>query len=338
MPVIVNAKAQHPFLPSLGDFSAIEIERAKHQDIRPLEVVILNLMADKYTTERQLATWLGHTPLQVNLTFACTDDYVKAIRNGRYSYNTSSDHIKKFYNGFSDIKDLKFDGLVVTGINALQTEIEDASLWPDVRTIFDWSKTHVFSSLFLCWGAQAALKHFFNVDSLQQEKKIFGLFDHRIVLDSTGLLRGFPDVFPIPISRWQSSRKSDIHQLQELEIVATFHDNEPSILVESQPYEQGHRHYPRRIYMLSHPEYETMTLKDEYERDRLLIEGAPLPENYFPGNNPTLTPTNTWRYTASIYANWIKAIYESTPYNLSAIPEAFHQTHLWHTPLSKKSL
>lgn len=337
MPVIVNAKAQHPFLPSLGDLNAIDNERAQHQDIRPLEIAVINLMADKRTTERLLAGWLGHGTLQVNLTFACTDDYVHGIHNGHVSHNTPSDHIKKFYKAFSDIRHLKFDGLIVTGVNALQYAVDDEIFWPDVQEILDWSDTNVFSSLYLCWGAQAGLKHFYNVDSFKQDKKIFGLFDHHIVKDTTGLLAGFPDVFPVPISRWQATNHEQIAAHPELEVVAEVDKENPNILVESKPYDQGKRRYPHRVYVLSHPEYETPTLQQEFERDRLLDPQTPLPENYFPGNDPTQSPRNTWRHTAFLYANWIKAIYESAPYNIGAIPQPFEKEEDQALPLSKAS-
>lgn len=323
MPVIVNAKAQHPFLPSLGDLNAIDIERAKHQDIRPLEIAIINLMADKRATERQLAEWLGNTTLQVNLTFVATDDYVQGIRNGRTSYNTPSDHIKKFYNGFRDIKDLKFDGLIVTGVNALQPTVEDEIIWPDVQEILDWSTQHVFSSLFLCWGAKAALKHFHGVNSIKGERKTFGLFDHFIRSDKTGLLFGFPDVFPVPVSRWKNPCKAEILQHPSLEIVAESDDSGPNLLVESKVYDKGAKLYPHRVYVLHHPEYETTTLKQEYDRDRLINPDTPLPQGYFQNDDPTELPRNTWRHTAHLYTNWIKAVYEATPYNLSTVPSPF---------------
>ena len=321
MPVIVNSKAQHPFLPSLGDFSAIDIERARHQDIRPLEIAIINLMADKRATERQLAEWLGNTTLQINLTFATTDDYVRGIRNGRVSYNTPSDHIKKFYNAFSDIKDLKFDGLIVTGTNALEPVVEDELIWPDVKQILEWSTTNVFSSLFLCWGAKAALKYFHDVNSVKEEQKIFGLFEHRIVSDKTGLLFGFPDSFSVPISRWKNPLKEEILQSPDLEIVAESEVVGPNVLVESKRYEKNDHPYPHRIYVLNHPEYDTETLKQEYDRDCLINPEAPLPKNYFPNNDPTQPPRNTWRHTAHLYTNWIKTVYEAVPHDLAHIPQ-----------------
>ena len=323
MPVIVNATAQHPFLPSLGDLTAIDSERARHQDIRPLEIAIINLMADKRATERQLAEWLGNTTLQVSLTFIATDDYVRGIRNGRTSYNTPPDHIKKFYNAFSDIRDLKFDGLIVTGVNALQPTVQDEIIWPDVQKILDWSEAHVLSSLFLCWGAKAALKHFHDVNSVRGIRKTFGLFDHQIRSDRTGLLFGFPDTFPVPVSRWKNPVREEILRHPQLEILAESDETGPNLLVEAKPYNQGQSLYPHRVYVLNHPEYDTATLKQEYDRDRLINPETALPQYYFPDNDPAKAPRNSWRYTAHLYTNWIKAVYEATPYNIAAIPDPF---------------
>ena len=181
MPVIVASEEAHPFLPSLASGAAIDQGRALHQDIRPLQIAILNLMADKMTTERQLAAWLGSTPLQVSLTFVATDAYVRAVRNGHKSRTTPAEHIVKFYNPLSDIRDDKFDGLIVTGVNALQPRVSDEAFWPEVQEILDWSASHVFSSLYLCWGAKAALKHFHDVESIKGERKTSGLFHHRVL-------------------------------------------------------------------------------------------------------------------------------------------------------------
>ncbi len=320
MPVIVNAKVPHPFLPSLGDPAAIEAERARQQDIRPLEVAIINLMADKRATERQLAQWLGNTMLQVNVTFAATDDYVRGVHAGRETKNTPAKHIRDFYSAWSDIKDRPFDGLIVTGVNALQPTVEDEAIWPEVQKILDWSATNVFSSLFLCWGAKAALKHFHDIDSVRGEQKLFGLFDHHIVSDKTGLLAGFPDHFAVPIARWKSPRREQILRQPALEIVADSDEAGPNIMVESACDENGLL-YPRRVYVLNHPEYETDTLKREYDRDaRGKPRRVPLPKHYFPHDDSgTATAQYSWRHTAHIYTNWIKSVYEATPYNLAGL-------------------
>ncbi len=317
MPVIVASEEIHPYLPSLGGVGAIERQRAEQQDIRPLEFAILNLMADKVATERQLALWLGHTPLQVRLTFVATDRYVRAIEAGRESKNTSSDHIRKFYSAWSDIKDKKFDGLIVTGVNALKDRVSDEEFWDEVQEIFRWSETNAFSSLFLCWGAKAAMKHFYDIESAKADKKTWGLFEHRIVSDKTNLLFGFPDRFSIPISRWKSPDAEAISNCPELEVVAFSDEVGPNILVESAAYGEG-KAYPKRVYVLNHPEYETETLQREYLRDR--EKSAVLPRHYFPKDDPSQPPINSWRYTGYLYTNWVHAVYEATPYDLAQIP------------------
>ncbi len=321
MPVIVNSHEIHPFLPSLGSPAAIESGRAERQDIRPLDIAIINLMADKQATERQLALWLGNTMLQVRLTFAATDDYVRGVHGGRETKNTSAEHIRKFYRAWSDIRDKKFDGLLVTGVNALKDRVEDEDMWPEVQKIFDWSTTNVFSSLFLCWGAKAALKHFHDIDSLRGGKKTFGLFPHRLVSDRTGILFGFPDVFSVPVSRWKNPDADKVRRTKALEVVADSDESGPNIVVEPAPYESGKFLFPRRLYVLNHPEYETDTLGIEYMRDR--AGGQALPRHYFPEDNPDHPPVNTWRHTAHLYTNWVRLVYEATPYDTAAIPVPF---------------
>lgn len=322
MPVIVASDKQHPFLPSIGSLEAIERSRALRQDIRPLEIAILNLMADKIATEKQLARWLGRTPLQINVTFIATDRYVAAIEQGRDSKNTPVEHIRDFYNGWSSIKDQKFDGLLVTGVNALQPRVSDEAFWPEVQEILRWSETNVFSSLFLCWGAKAALKHFHDIESIKGERKTFGLFEHRVQSDKTGLLFGFPDRFSAPVSRWKNPDAAAIARTPALEIVANSDESGPNILVEPAPYETD-RLYPRRVYVLNHPEYDTETLKIEYDRDSKLDPQWPLPRHYFPGDDPSREPTNSWRHTAFLYSNWIRAVYEATPFDRAQIPRPY---------------
>lgn len=316
MPVIVTSDAIHPFLPSLGSSSAIEMTRASHQDIRPLEILIINLMADKQATERQLAQWLGHTPLQIRLTFAATDSYMEAIQNGRRSKNTSTEHITNFYQSWGSLKDRRFDGMIITGVNALQPRVEDEIIWPEVKEIMEWSKTNVLSSLFLCWGAKAALKYFHDIDSIRQETKIFGLFDHILGKDSTGIGFGLPDQFAVPVSRWKSPVPEAIDACEALEVLATAPEVGPNMIVEPS---DGPTPFPRRVYILNHPEYDADTLGREYHRDAQDNPDQPLPKHYFPGNDPSRTPVNLWRYAGFIYTNWIRTIYDATPYDINQI-------------------
>lgn len=322
MPVIINSQETHPFLPSVDDPSAIGRRRAAAQDIRPLEVLIINLMADKISTERQLSQWLGHTPLQVRLTFAATDDYMQKVRDGHESKNTSSDHMCKFYQAWSEIKDRKFDGLIVTGVNALQDRVEQEAIWPEVDKILSWSETNVFSSLFLCWGAKAALKHFHNIDSIKGNKKTFGLFKHRLMSDKTGIAFGLPDQFYAPVSRWKNPDVEAIKETKAIEVVADSEGAGPNVLVESESYDDGSAFFARRLYVLNHPEYDTGTLAAEYIRDSAKNPDTPLPENYYPDDNAELEPLNQWRYTGFIYSNWIKTIYTATPYDINQVPQS----------------
>jgi homoserine O-succinyltransferase len=263
--------------------------------------------------------WLGHTPLQVRLTFIATDRYVRDIEAGRLSKNTPVEHIRKFYNAWSDIKEHKFDGLIVTGVNALQPRVSDEVFWDEVREIFRWSETNAFSSLFLCWGAKAALKHFHDIESVRGERKLFGLFEHRCVNDTTDLLFGFPDRFSIPVSRWKSPDAAALAGCPALEVVAASEEAGANILVESAPFGEM-KVYPRRVYVLNHPEYDTATLQSEYFRDAAKNPETPLPLHYFPNDDPNATPINTWRHTGYLYANWVNAVYDATPYVLDEIP------------------
>jgi homoserine O-succinyltransferase len=322
MPVIINSQEIHPFLPSLGSPLAIDRSRAEQQDIRPLEIAIINLMADKISTERQLALWLGNTMLQVNLTFVATDSYVRGVAAGRHTRNTPADHIRKFYSAFSDIEDKKFDGFIVTGVNALKDRVDQEDFWPEVADILQWTTRQTLSCLFLCWGAKAALKFFHDIDSHKGERKLFGLFEHRLLSDRTGLMFGFPDIFPVPVSRWKSPLREDVLKVPQLEIVADSEEAGPNMLVESEPFGEKGALFPRRVYILNHPEYETDTLGVEYHRDAALNADYPLPRHYFPGDDPSRAAPNLWRHTAHIYTNWVKLVYEATPYNVADIPNA----------------
>jgi len=321
MPVIVNSQEIHPFLPSLSSPLAIERARAERQDIRPLEIAIINLMADKIATERQLALWLGATMLQVNLSFVATDSYVRGVAAGRRPRNTPAEHIKKFYSAFSEVNARKFDGLIISGVNALKPRIEEETIWPEVADILQWSTTNAFSSMFLCWGAKAALKFFHNIDSHKAERKLFGLFEHRLLSDKTGLFFGFPDRFPAPVSRWKSPRREDIARVAAIEIIADSEEAGPNMLVEAANGGAA-APYPRRVYVLNHPEYETETLAAEYFRDSVGDPDYPPPRHYFPNDDPSQRPPNLWRHTAHLYTNWVKTVYEATPYDLAAIPNA----------------
>ncbi len=320
MPVIIDGKKPHPFLPTRESPSAIDALRAERQDVRPLHIAVLNLMADKLGTEKELAGPLGHTPIQVHLTFVATDSYIHDLDNGYVSKHTAPDHIRSFYTPWSRIRDEKFDGLIITGINARQLDITTEAIWPQVQAILDWSRTNVVSCLFLCWGAQAALKHLHNIDRHRSEKKNHGVFPHRIASDKTNLLYGFPDRFPIPVSRWNEIRAEDIHaRAKSLEVAALSDEAGVGVIVDPRHHADSVSLYPRDVYVLAHPEYATATLGNEYRRDSANNPATPTPRHYFPDDKPDQPPLNTWRHTAMIYTNWVNLLYKVAPYDRASI-------------------
>lgn len=325
MPVIINTEEDHPFLPKPGDLSAIDLYRAEHQDIRPLDILVINLMADKIGTERYLARCLGDTEIQVKLTFAATDDYIDEIRQGRVSMHTPAAHIEKFYNRFGDVRGRKYDGLVVTGVNAREHDITQEPMWPQVKDILDWSTQNVVSSLFLCWAGHAALKHFYNIDRRRSAYKTSGVFDHCVGTDATGLFTGFSDQFPIPVSRWNEISAEDVKKCVRLELTSVSDEAGVGTIVEPQPYDDGQKSYPRRLFILNHPEYDTDVLHQEYVRDFGLDAQTRLPKHYFPDNDITRAPTNRWRWTGRLYANWVRSLYYATPYDIALAPEPYRR-------------
>ncbi|MBB3660996.1 homoserine O-succinyltransferase [Rhizobium sp. BK650] len=320
MPVILHSHEMHPFLQTSGGSGTIELERAVQQDCRPLEIAVLNLMADKQGTERQLARWLGHTPLQINLTFAATDGYMQGVRSPSFnSTNDPSGHTRKFYKSWSEIKQDKFDGLLITGVNLLEPDVTCEALWPEIQEIFRWSASNVFSSLFLCWAAFAGLRYFHEIECFNQPAKILGIFEHNILSDEANLLFGFPDRFPVPIGRWQSLHGQNVAKRDGLEVVSSSEEGGPFLVSENVRY-RGGKVYPRRVFMLNHPEYDTESIRHEYARDLLTWPNAHVPANYFPGDDVQKQPINVWRHAGNVYVNWVKTIYEATPFDLDRIP------------------
>lgn len=277
-------------------------KRAAKQDIRPLEIAVLNLMPTKIETETQLARLLGNTPLQVNLTLLTTESYRPK--------NTSADHLIAFYKTWRDVRDRKFDGLIVTGAPVEQLDWKDVEYWQELQHIFDWSLTHVWSSLFICWGAQAALQHFYSIPKHPLAHKMFGVFPHRAVKKNAILFRGFDDEFAVPVSRHTETRRADIARVKELEVLAES--------TESGLFAVRHKHR-QQIFIFNHPEYDTDTLAREYERD--IARGIPIavPAHYYPDDNPKKPPCVRWRAHAHLlFANWLNYyVYQDTPYDLT---------------------
>ncbi|MCF7846174.1 MAG: homoserine O-succinyltransferase [Candidatus Peribacteraceae bacterium] len=276
-------------------------KRAAKQDIRPLEIAILNLMPTKVETETQLARVLGNTPLQVNLTFLTTESYRPK--------HISEKHLVNFYQTFDDVKSRKFDGLVVTGAPVELLDWRAVKYWDELRKIFDWSLTHVYSTFFICWGAQAALQHFHKVPKHVLPQKKFGVYLHKVRKRNAILLRGFDENFWVPVSRNTETRAEDLKKVPELEVLAD--SKEAGVyLVRNKK-----RH---QIFAFNHPEYDRDTLLREYERDRAKDPNFPKPENYFDERGK---PKMRWQaHTTLLFSNWLNYyVYQETPFDLSAI-------------------
>lgn len=276
---------------------------AARQDIRPLRIGLLNLMPNKIKTETQFARLIGATPLQVELTLVKITSHTPK--------NTPAEHMLAFYEDWEDVKDEKFDGFIVTGAPVELLDFEDVTYWDELSRIFDWTQTNTHSSFNICWGAQAALWHFHKVPKHALPDKRFGVYRHRNLKPSSPYLRGFSDDFSIPVSRWTENHRADIPASRGLEILMES-DEAGLCLIDDRPH--------RALYMFNHIEYDTTSLSDEYWRDRAAGKPIALPANYFPKNDPELPPENRWRSHAHLlFGNWINELYQSTPYELSAI-------------------
>lgn len=276
---------------------------AIRQDIRPLRIALLNLMPDKIRTETQIARVVGSTPLQVEMTLLNTGTY--------RSKNTPERHLLDFYKTWDQVRDEKFDGLIVTGAPVETMPFEAVDYWPELTAIFDWALTNVYRSFYICWGAQAALHHYHGVPKHALPRKMFGIFRHRILKRESSLLQGFNDEFSIPVSRHTETRKADIPNKPGLTVLAES-DESGLCLMEDRPH--------RAVYMFNHLEYDADTLNSEYERDVAAGALIQIPKNYFPGDDPTQKPHNQWRAFAHLlFWNWISDIYEGAPYDIDQI-------------------
>jgi homoserine O-succinyltransferase len=279
-------------------------EMAMTQDIRPLRVLLLNLMPTKIETETQLARVLGNTPIQIELELIAPSSH-----NSRH---VSPEHMLSFYRTFDEIKEENFDGLVITGAPIEHLEFEDVDYWPELCRIMEWSKTHVHSTLHLCWGAQAALYYHYGIPKRWLDEKLFGVFPHRVERQNYILFRGVDDEFYIPHSRHTTVRREDIEAVPELTIMAS----SPEAGVYAVKTEEG-----RQIFLMGHAEYDRDTLKNEYLRDRKAGKPISVPKNYFPDDDPSKTPVVRWRASGNlIYANWVNYfLYQTAPYDIRQI-------------------
>ena len=278
--------------------------RALTQDIRPLKILLLNLMPKKIETETQLARLLGNTPLQVELEFLQMATHS--------SKNTSADHMISFYKTFDQVKHQKFDGLIITGAPVELMEFEEVDYWEELCEIMEWSKTNVTSTFHICWGAQAGLYYHYGVPKHKLDKKMFGVFKHKVDYKNSILFRGFDDEFMVPHSRHTTVLEKDILKHKELKILSS--SEEAGIYVIST--ERG-----KQIFVTGHSEYDADTLKNEYLRDKNAGLEIDMPINYFPGNDDTKNPEVTWRSSANLlYTNWLNYfVYQVTPYNIDEI-------------------
>ena len=278
--------------------------RAITQDIRPLKILLLNLMPKKIETETQLSRLLGNSPLQVELELIHTKSHK--------SKNTSAEHLLAFYKTFDDIKHKTFDGLIITGAPVENMPFEEVNYWDELCEIMEWSKTHVQSTFHICWGAQAGLYYHFGIEKKPLDKKMFGVFKHKADYKKSILLRGFDDEFMVPHSRHTTVDVEDIKKVPEIKILASSEEAGVYAMATAEG---------RQIFITGHSEYDANTLANEYFRD--LNEGKPIeiPKNYFPDDNPENEPVVTWRSHANLlYSNWLNYfVYQTTPYDIEQI-------------------
>ena len=276
--------------------------RATTQDIRPLEILILNLMPTKIETETQFARLLGNSPLQVHLEFLHTRSHV--------AKNVSAEHLFAFYKTFDEIRAKKYDGMVITGAPVEHLPFEQVEYWDELCEIMEWSKTNVHSTLHICWGAQAALYYHFGIQKYPLPEKLFGVFPHRVEYKNPILLRGFDEVFMVPHSRHTTVRREDIEAIPDLKIAAGSEEAGVYAVFTA----GGHQ-----VFLTGHSEYDADTLKREYERDKALGLPIAVPKNYFPNDDDTQPPIVSWRGHAHLlFSNWLNYfVYQTTPYDFT---------------------
>ena len=280
--------------------------RAEAQQIRPLEIVLLNLMPTKIVTETQLSRMLGNTPLQVHLELMMV--------SGHTPKNTPQEHLLAFYKTFDELKDRKFDGMVITGAPVEHLEFEDVKYWEELCRIMEWSKTHVHSTFHICWGAQAGLYYHYGIQKKQLPEKLFGVFPHKADYKRSILLRGFDDEFMVPHSRHTTVLREDIEKIPELKILASSEEAGVYIVMNKEG---------RQIFVTGHSEYDPDTLEREYLRDK--NQGLPIhvPVNYYPNDDDTKAPVVRWRGHGNLlYSNWLNYfVYQTTPYDIMTVGE-----------------
>ncbi|MBR1823089.1 MAG: homoserine O-succinyltransferase [Ruminococcus sp.] len=304
MPIRISSEL--PAFKTLGEENIFVMskERAEHQDIRPLKVIILNIMPKKIETESQLMRLLSNTPLQVDVELLQMASHV--------SKNTSSNHMTSFYKTFEEIKNNRYDGMIITGAPVELLEYEEVDYWKEICEIMEWSKTHVFSTLYICWAAQAGLYYHYGIPKYPLEQKMFGIFPHRAEISNCQLLRGFDDIFYVPHSRNTEVRREDIERIPQLEILTVSDISGVHIVANKNG---------RQYFITGHSEYDRDTIANEYRRDLDKGIDIQIPYNYFPDDDPNNVPLFSWRCTANLmFSNWLNyCVYQKTPYNLDEL-------------------
>ena len=304
MPIRIPNNLPAPKTLTDENIFVMPLNRASTQDIRPLEILVLNLMPTKIVTETQLARLLGNTPLQVTLEFIHTVSHE--------SKNIPREHLFQFYKTFEEVKNRNYDGLIITGAPVEQMPFEEVEYWGELCEIMEWSKTHVYSTFHICWGAQAGLYYHYGIQKYDLPEKLFGVFAHQVERRSSMLMRGFDDTFMVPHSRHTTVREEDIRGCPQLKVLATSEKAGIYALAT----EGG-----RQIFITGHSEYDADTLQKEYLRDKNAGLPIHVPENYFPGDDDTKPPLVSWRSHANLlYQNWLNYfVYQATPYDLGTI-------------------
>ena len=299
MPIVIPGSLPAFETLSEENIFIINEERSIHQDMRPLEIAIVNLMPTKIETETQLLRLLGNSPLQVNITLLKTNSYV--------SKNTSEDHLSSFYNVFDDIKDKRFDGMIITGAPIETLQFEDVDYWNELEKIMEFSKTNVTSTFHICWGAQAGLYYHYGINKYPLKKKMFGIYKHTLNNPKNKLFRGFDEVYNAPHSRYTEIKKEDIDKVDDLEILSESEEAGVYVVASKNV---------KQIFVTGHSEYDKNTLKKEYTRDKEKGLEIGVPINYFKNDDPNLEPIVTWKSHAHlIFSNWLNyCVYQETPF------------------------
>lgn len=303
MPICIPAMLPAAKVLQEENIFVMDIQRAATQDIRPLRILVLNLMPTKIITETQLARLLGNTPLQIHMEF---------LTVSRIPKHTAAEHMQVFYKTFPEVEHEFFDGLVITGAPVEKMPFEEVDYWQELCDIMAWSRTHVYSTLHICWGAQAGLYYHYGIDKKPLPEKMSGVFPHRVVRKNPILFRGFDDTFMVPHSRHTTVSREDILASGKLKILAE--SDEAGVYAVSN--DGG-----RQIFIMGHSEYDTDTLKNEYLRDKAAGLNPKIPVNYFPNDDDTKEPVSTWRSCAHLmFSNWLNYfVYQATPYDIDSI-------------------